>query len=65
MKTAYSYIRFSSSRQADGAVRWKTEQARSYAVEHGLDLQDVSISDFGVSEFCGSNATEGSYWMAQ
>ncbi|WP_102270405.1 recombinase family protein [Vibrio cyclitrophicus] len=60
MKTAYSYIRFSSSRQADGdSIRRQTELARSYANEHGLDLQDVSISDFGVSAFRGSNAIEG------
>ncbi|MEZ8805747.1 recombinase family protein [Vibrio atlanticus] len=60
MKTAYSYIRFSSSRQADGdSIRRQTELARSYANEHGLDLQDVSISDFGVSAFRGGNSTEG------
>lgn len=60
MKTAYSYIRFSSSRQADGdSIRRQTELASTYATEHGLDLQDVSISDFGVSAFRGSNATEG------
>ncbi|PMJ62698.1 recombinase family protein [Vibrio splendidus] len=60
MKTAYSYIRFSSSRQADGdSIRRQTELARSYADKNGLDLQDVSISDFGVSAFRGSNATEG------
>jgi DNA invertase Pin-like site-specific DNA recombinase len=60
MKTAYSYIRFSSSRQADGdSIRRQTELARAYAEEHALDLQDVSISDFGVSAFRGSNATEG------
>lgn len=60
MKTAYSYIRFSSSRQADGdSIRRQTELARAYAAKNKLDLQDVSISDFGVSAFRGSNATEG------
>ncbi|CAM2771624.1 recombinase family protein [Vibrio rarus] len=60
MNTAYSYIRFSSSRQADGdSIRRQTELARSYADKNGLDLQDVSISDFGASAFRGSNATEG------
>ena len=60
MKTAYSYIRFSSSRQADGdSIRRQTELARAYASKHELDLQDVSISDFGVSAYRGSNATEG------
>ncbi|MGF1743816.1 recombinase family protein [Vibrio minamisatsumaniensis] len=60
MKTAYSYIRFSSSRQADGdSIRRQTELARAYADKYELDLQDVSISDFGVSAFRGANATEG------
>ncbi|MEZ8203287.1 recombinase family protein [Vibrio splendidus] len=60
MKTAYSYIRFSSSRQADGdSIRRQTELAKAYAEKHELDLQDVSISDFGVSAFRGSNSTEG------
>lgn len=60
MKTAYSYIRFSSSRQGDGdSIRRQTELARAYANKHELDLQDVSISDFGMSAFRGANATEG------
>ncbi|UPR29371.1 recombinase family protein [Vibrio crassostreae] len=60
MKTAYSYIRFSSSRQADGdSIRRQAELAIAYADKHGLNLQDVSISDFGVSAFRGTNATEG------
>ena len=60
MKTAYSYIRFSSSRQAEGdSIRRQAVLAQAYADEHELDLQDVSISDFGVSAFRGSNATEG------
>lgn len=60
MKIAYSYIRFSTSRQANGdSIRRQTELARDYASDNNLDLQDVSISDFGVSAYRGSNAIEG------
>lgn len=60
MQKAYSYIRFSSSRQADGdSIRRQTELARVYAEKHQLDLKDTSITDFGVSAFRGSNSTEG------
>ena len=47
MKIAYSYIRFSSSRQANvDSIRRQTELARNYASESNLDSQDISISDF-------------------
>lgn len=60
MQKAYSYIRFSSSRQADGdSIRRQTELARVYAEKYQLDLKDTSITDFGVSAFRGSNSTEG------
>ncbi len=60
MIKAYSYVRFSSFRQASGdSVRRQTEMARTYAEENNLELQDLSLRDMGVSAFRGTNATDG------
>lgn len=57
---AYSYLRFSTPRQAKGdSFRRQMEAAVRYACEHDLDLQDDSFNDFGVSAFKGRNAQEG------
>lgn len=57
---AYSYIRFSSSRQRGGdSVRRQMEMAHNYARENGLDLQDLCLEDLGVSAFRGDNIASG------
>ncbi|MCK6407189.1 MAG: recombinase family protein [Rhodocyclaceae bacterium] len=60
MPTAYSYVRFSSARQAGGdSLRRQTEMARAYASRHELELADVSYQDLGVSGFDKSNFEKG------
>jgi hypothetical protein len=60
MNKAYSYIRFSSKAQIEGrSLDRQTENASQYASEHGLELQDTSFQDLGVSGFRGKNASEG------
>jgi DNA invertase Pin-like site-specific DNA recombinase len=58
---AYSYLRFSSARQADGdSIRRQSEAAERYAQAHGLTLdKSLSFRDLGVSAFEGRNAREG------
>lgn len=57
---AYSYVRFSSFRQAGGdSTRRQTELAENYAIKHGLDLQDLRLKDLGVSAFSGDNSSTG------
>ena len=57
---AFSYVRFSSAKQADGdSLRRQTEAAREYADRHGLELADLTFRDLGVSAFRGKNAVEG------
>ncbi|QPG58293.2 recombinase family protein [Shewanella eurypsychrophilus] len=52
---AYSYMRFSTSRQESGdSLRRQTELAESYATANNLDLDD-SLRDLGVSAFRGAN----------
>lgn len=61
MTTAYSYIRFSSERQAQGdSLRRQMEAAKEYAKEHDFTLDDSTYRDLGVSAFTGANKTEGS-----
>ncbi|WP_188015305.1 recombinase family protein [Vibrio harveyi] len=57
---AYSYIRFSTTRQKKGdSLRRQTELAERYAIQQGLCLQDLSFEDLGVSAYRGSNSIEG------
>ncbi|MEX0746207.1 MAG: recombinase family protein [Phycisphaeraceae bacterium] len=59
--TAYSYIRFSSKKQADGdSLRRQTEGADRYCSQNSLRLDhSLTLHDLGVSAFSGQNATEG------
>ncbi|HIF5970949.1 TPA: recombinase family protein [Vibrio parahaemolyticus] len=60
MKRAYSYIRFSTKGQIEGhSLDRQTESARNYAEKHGLELQDISYQDLGVSGYQGKNVREG------
>jgi DNA invertase Pin-like site-specific DNA recombinase len=54
---AYSYLRWSSKRQALGdSERRQTTLAKEYAAAHGLELDtEASIEDLGVSAFKGAN----------
>ncbi|ELZ1137677.1 recombinase family protein [Escherichia coli] len=57
---AYSYVRFSTPKQAQGdSYRRQLQQARDYCTTHNLVLDDKTIEDFGVSAFRGSNRTDG------
>lgn len=57
---AYSYVRFSTPKQAQGdSYRRQIQQAKDYCVAHNLALDDKTIEDFGVSAFRGSNRTDG------
>lgn len=57
---AYSYLRFSRPEQATGdSLRRQTEAARAYCERHGLDLQDLTFRDLGVSAAAGANAEVG------
>lgn len=54
----YSYVRWSSDRQASGTtLARQTESARLFAIEHGLTY--VEILDAGVSAFKGKNSKQG------
>ncbi len=57
---AYSYIRFSTKRQAKGdSLQRQLEKSRRYAAENDLDLQETTFEDLGVSAFDRSNVTRG------
>lgn len=57
---AYSYIRFSTTKQAQGdSYRRQIQQAIDYCTEHNLQLDEKAIEDFGVSAFRGSNRIDG------
>lgn len=59
-KIAYSYLRFSTLRQAKGdSYRRQMEAARKYAEEKGLFLQEDAFNDFGISAFKGRNVQNG------
>ncbi len=58
---AYSYVRFSTPKQAQGdSYRRQLQQARDYCAAHNLVLDDKAIEDFGVSAFRGNNRIDGS-----
>jgi DNA invertase Pin-like site-specific DNA recombinase len=57
---AYSYLRFSTPEQAEGhSFERQYRAAKDYAKRHGLDLQEVSFRDLGVSAYRGKNAIDG------
>ncbi|WP_024554380.1 recombinase family protein [Franconibacter helveticus 513] len=59
----YSYVRFSSERQAKGSSIERQKASieklvKKVAIEHNLEIFE-EYNDFGVSAFKGKNATEG------
>jgi DNA invertase Pin-like site-specific DNA recombinase len=58
---AYSYIRFSTSEQKKGdSLRRQTELSESYAVKHGLTLDNsLHLHDLGLSAYDRSNIDRG------
>ncbi|MBL0601337.1 recombinase family protein [Aeromonas veronii] len=57
---AYSYIRFSTPKQAQGdSYRRQLAKAKEYCTEHNLTLVEDTIDDRGVSAFRGANMMEG------
>ncbi|WP_338754855.1 recombinase family protein [Ralstonia sp. RRA.1] len=58
---AYSYIRFSTARQADGdSLRRQNAKAAEYAARKGLQLDEsLTYRDLGVSAYDRSNVTKG------
>ncbi|NKL61891.1 recombinase family protein [Rhizobium beringeri] len=57
---AYSYIRFSTPEQLKGdSLRRQTVATELYAKTHGLDLDNKSFEDFGISAFHGANEETG------
>jgi DNA invertase Pin-like site-specific DNA recombinase len=60
MKTAYSYIRFSTPEQAMGdSERRQLALAESYCVQHGLTLSKEAFRDKGVSAYHGKHHESG------
>ncbi len=60
MKKAYSYVRFSTKAQSEGAsLNRQLELCRTYARSHNLILDDKSYRDLGVSAYKGVNAVDG------
>src|SRR5689334_6873868 len=58
---AYSYLRFSTPEQIKGdSTKRQTELAQRYAERNGLQLDDSSYQDLGVSAFRGKHARQGS-----
>ncbi len=59
---AYSYIRFSSAEQANGASQKRQiERAEEYARKRGWELDKSLAIDKGVSAWTGANIHEGSF----
>jgi DNA invertase Pin-like site-specific DNA recombinase len=58
---AYSYVRFSTPQQQEGAsFQRQMEKANKFALEHGLILDtELNMSDLGVSAYRGKNARTG------
>jgi DNA invertase Pin-like site-specific DNA recombinase len=61
MSTAYSYVRFSSPRQARGdSLRRQVERSEEYAKKHGLILDTkLRLHDLGRSAYTGDNIERG------
>lgn len=61
MVKAYSYLRFSSGRQAEGSsLDRQISKAKAYAAKHGLELDTTLRPDAAVSGYTGKNRTKGS-----
>jgi DNA invertase Pin-like site-specific DNA recombinase len=59
-RRAFSYARFSSPEQADGrSLKRQEEAAKAYCERHGLQLDERSFTDLGVSGYKGANAKGG------
>ena len=57
---AYSYVRFSHGRQKNGdSLRRQMALSREYANKYGLNLQELTYSDLGLSAFRGANIERG------
>ncbi|POV93502.1 recombinase family protein [Aeromonas sp. ASNIH8] len=57
---AYSYIRFSTPKQAQGdSYRRQLQKATDYCAEHNLQLDEKTIDDFGLSAYRGANMAIG------
>ena len=57
---AYSYIRFSTPKQAQGdSYHRQLQKATDYCAKHNLQLVEKTIDDLGTSAFRGANMTEG------
>ncbi len=60
MKKAFSYARFSTAEQQEGrSLKRQEEAAKAYCARHGLNLDERSFTDLGVSAYHGANATHG------
>jgi len=60
-RKAYSYIRFSSPKQADGdSLRRQREMRDAYVQRKGLELDEsLNLLDLGISAWTGDNAATG------
>ncbi|TIP98178.1 MAG: recombinase family protein, partial [Mesorhizobium sp.] len=57
---AYSYVRFSTPDQQKGdSLRRQTEAAARWASARGIELDNSSYQDLGVSAYAGDNAEVG------
>lgn len=57
---AYSYVRFSTPDQQRGdSLRRQTEAAAKWATSRGVELDNSSYQDLGISAFRGANAETG------
>src|SRR5688572_8784897 len=57
---AYSYVRMSTEGQLQGdSLRRQLERSKEYAAEQGLDLDERTFSDIGVSAYRGKNLKQG------
>ena len=60
MKTAYSYVRFSTPEQEMGdSERRQIALAKSYCAKNGLQLSETAFADRGVSAFHGKHRENG------
>jgi DNA invertase Pin-like site-specific DNA recombinase len=57
---AYSYVRFSTSKQELGdSLRRQVDKAKEYCEKHGLELHESRYRDLGVSAFRRKNIEKG------
>lgn len=55
---AYSYVRFSSEKQRLGdSIRRQLQLAKAWAEQHGIELDDCTYQDLGVSAYDRKNET--------